>query len=68
MDGQHGNAYAEWLSMDSPQQPSAEQYSRLEQASALPRVHEARREVVSGSVVVEFALPRQGVALVRVGA
>jgi len=68
MDGQHGNAYAEWLSMDSPQRPSAEQYSRLEQASALPRVHEARREVVSGSVVVEFALPRQGVALVRVGA
>lgn len=67
VDERHSNAYTTWKEMGSPQQPTAEQYARLEAAGQLallesPRWVSAR----AGKVRVEFTLPRQGLSLVRV--
>lgn len=66
VDGDRGNAYARWLRMGSPQPPSEAQYRELESAGKLAMLGEPRPvEVRNGHVAVTFALPRQGVSLVR---
>jgi xylan 1,4-beta-xylosidase len=68
IDAEHSNAYELWKKLGSPQDPTAVQYRDLEQAGQLQLLEPARRvETTNGRVVVNFALPRQGVSLVKVG-
>ena len=66
IDAEHSNAYEVWKKLGSPQSPTAPQYRELEQAGQLQLLEPARRvPTASGRVVVTFALPRQGVSLVK---
>ena len=66
IDAQHSNAYEVWKKLGSPQSPTAPQYRELERAGQLQLLEPARRvPTASGRVVVTFALPRQGVSLVK---
>jgi xylan 1,4-beta-xylosidase len=67
IDQDHSNAYTVWQAMGSPQNPSPEQYARLEAAGQLELLDSP--EWVwpeGGKVTATFALPRQGVSLVQV--
>jgi xylan 1,4-beta-xylosidase len=67
IDSNHGNAYAAWKRMGSPQPLSDKQFRKLEQAgqlAALGRPEILRAE--NGSVTVKLNLPRQAVALLVV--
>ena len=68
IDRDHSNAYTAWQAMGSPQNPTPEQYRRLEAAGKLemlgpPQSLAAR----GGQVEVSFALPRQAVSLLQIG-
>ncbi len=67
VDGQHSNAYEAWKNMGSPQPPDARQYAALEKAGHLQTLGRAeRRRVEKGRLHLTFALPRQGVSLVKI--
>lgn len=67
IDGEHSNAYAVWKRMGSPQQPAKEQYAELERAGQLQLLDSPRWiPAKGGSAELSFALPRQGVSLVRI--
>jgi xylan 1,4-beta-xylosidase len=67
IDGTHSNAYTAWKQMGSPQSPTSEQYAALERAGQLQELDSPRwMEVRSGKLDLAFALPRQGVSLVRI--
>jgi xylan 1,4-beta-xylosidase len=67
IDEEHSNAYAVWKSMGRPQNPSAEQYARLEAAGQLETLTSPEWIAPEGGkVVTRFNLPRQGVSLVQV--
>ncbi len=67
IDRDHSNAYAVWQQLGSPQQPSPEQYARLESAGSLGLLESPRWVPASGGVVeLDFALPRHAVSLVQV--
>ena len=69
MDAEHGNAHAAWRAMGEPARPSAAQYAALEAASALPCVAPPTRYgLAGGRLDLGFALPRQGVTLIRIRA
>jgi xylan 1,4-beta-xylosidase len=66
VDETHGDAYAVWVSQGMPANPSEAQLAALRQAMA-PAAPAPDREVAvgeSGTVGVDFSLPRFGVALV----
>jgi xylan 1,4-beta-xylosidase len=66
IDEEHSNAYTAWLHAGSPEQPSTEQYARLEVAGQLELLHSP--EWVStqdGKLSVTFTLPRQALSLVE---
>jgi xylan 1,4-beta-xylosidase len=66
IDAAHSNAYEVWKTLGSPQHPTAAQYRELEQAGQLQLLEPARRVAApSGRVVLAFALPRQGLSLVK---
>jgi xylan 1,4-beta-xylosidase len=66
VDADHSNAYEAWKRLGSPQPPSPAQYRALEAAGRLQRLEPPRRlEVRNGLAHLSFALPRQGVSLVR---
>ena len=66
IDEDHSNAFSAWKRMGSPQQPTAEQYARLETAGHLTRLTEERSlRVDAGSATVKFNLPRQAVSLLH---
>jgi xylan 1,4-beta-xylosidase len=66
IDRDHSNAFAAWEKMGSPQQPSAEQYARLEAAGKLQELEPSHAVKTNGhSVALEFPLPRQAVSLVQ---
>ena len=66
VDAHHSNAFSVWQEIGSPQNPSPAQYEQLERAGQLQLlespawVHGER-----GPVHVKFALPRQGLSLLR---
>jgi xylan 1,4-beta-xylosidase len=67
IDDTHSNAYTAWKRMGSPAQPSPEQYATLEGAGQLQLLRSPEWKVVQqGRLVLEFALPRQGVSLLRI--
>jgi xylan 1,4-beta-xylosidase len=64
IDAGHGNAYAAWLQMGSPQTPTPAQYAELEKAAQLAESGPLEKlEVNDGNAVVHFTLPRQAVSL-----
>jgi xylan 1,4-beta-xylosidase len=66
IDQEHSNAFAAWQRMGSPQQPTAEQYRRLEASGQLESIDSPRWvNRAGGSVELIFPLPLQGVSLVR---
>ena len=67
IDVDHSNAYDRWKKMGSPQPPTAAQYAELEKTGHLQMLEPPKRiDVKDGRVVITFALPRQGVSLVKV--
>ena len=67
IDRDHSNAYAVWKQMGSPQNPTPEQYARLEAAGQLQLLDSPRwLASESGQVELSFALPRPAVSLVQV--
>ncbi len=66
IDDNHSNSYTVWKKMGSPQNPTPEQYEKLEAAGQLELL--ASPEwlwVSSGEARIKFTLPRQGVSLLN---
>jgi len=64
VDAEHSNVFNVWKSMGMPQQPTAEEYSRLEAASDLATLGTPEDiPVQSGVAQIAFKLPRQAVSL-----
>ena len=67
IDGDHSNAYAAWLKMGSPQEPSPEQYAALEAAGQLQELEPPHDiDLVDGAGELDFLLPRLGVSLIEI--
>ena len=64
VDESHGNAFAAWKALGSPQSPNAAQYEQLEKSSALEAQTLQTQTVRRGTVQLDLSIPRQGVALV----
>ncbi len=66
IDADHSNAYTAWQQMGSPQQPTAEQYARLQAAGQLQLLGSPEwMDAQDGKLDLRFKLPRQGVSLVK---
>jgi xylan 1,4-beta-xylosidase len=66
IDANHSNAYTVWQQMGSPQNPSPEQYSKLEKAGQLQMLGSPRWiDESNGSATLRFPLPLQSVSLVE---
>ena len=66
IDNDHSNSYTLWKSMGSPQNPTPEQYSRIEAAGHLQELGPSESvPVKSGKAELHFSLPRQGVSFVQ---
>jgi len=67
VDPATSNAYAVWLKMGSPQQPTPAQYAELERSGRLQSVGPDATVVppADGRVTVRLTLPRQGVSLIK---
>jgi xylan 1,4-beta-xylosidase len=66
IDEQHSNAYTVWKGMGSPQNPTPEQYARLEAAGRLEQLGPPQRvSPKAGTLELNFPLPRQGTSLVQ---
>jgi xylan 1,4-beta-xylosidase len=67
IDREHSNAYALWRQMGSPQQPTAEQYHKLEKGGGLHLMKAPARLATSGgTATLTFGLPREGVSLLKI--
>jgi xylan 1,4-beta-xylosidase len=67
MDSNHSNAFAAWKEMGSPNAPSADQYSQLENAGRLQMLNSpAWVDVRDGKAKLQFSLPRQAISLLRI--
>lgn len=67
IDDKHSNSYEVWKKMGSPQNPTAAQIATLEKSGQLEMMGKPEnRKVKNNTITVNFALPRQGVALVKV--
>jgi xylan 1,4-beta-xylosidase len=66
VDAEHSNSFSAWQAMGSPQNPSASQYRQLESAGQLQLLESPAWIPVDGNAVrLQFALPRQGMSLLR---
>jgi xylan 1,4-beta-xylosidase len=64
IDNDHSNSYEVWKKMGSPQNPSEEQISILEESGQLQKAGEAKQlKVRKGILSMQVSLPRQGVTL-----
>ena len=67
IDRVHSNAFTTWKEMGSPESLSSEQRERLERDGQLQLLDSPRSvPVENGKMHLQFALPRQGISLVRV--
>jgi xylan 1,4-beta-xylosidase len=67
IDKSHSNSYEEWGKMGSPQNPSPEQITTLENAGQLQMYGSPEmKKVKSGKLSLSTVLPRQGVALFKI--
>jgi xylan 1,4-beta-xylosidase len=66
VDADHSNAFSKWKQMGSPESLSQEQQETLETAGQLVLLHSPEWvSVEGGNVHLQFALPRQGLSLLR---
>jgi xylan 1,4-beta-xylosidase len=66
VDSDHSNAFTAWKEMGSPQSPNGHESERLQTAGQLQLLSSpAWVEMQQGSVKLQFALPRQGLSLLR---
>jgi xylan 1,4-beta-xylosidase len=66
VDSSHSNAFTIWKEMGSPQSPSPAQYDQLQNAGQLQLLDSpAWIPIEDGTAHLQFALPRQGLSLVR---
>jgi xylan 1,4-beta-xylosidase len=64
IDEDHSNAFSAWKLMGSPQQPTPEQYAKLEQAGKLASMKAPEAgPAANGETVLRLELPRQAVSL-----
>src|SRR5262249_45053824 len=63
IDASHSNAFEFWKRLGSPQNPTAEQYRKLEKAGQLDLLETKDTPVQGGQANWHFTLPRQGVSL-----
>ena len=67
IDAHHSNSFAVWKQMGSPQSPSPVQYQDLQDAGQLQLLSSpAWISLDRGAAHLQFALPRQGVSLIRI--
>ena len=67
IDLSHSNAFTAWKEMGSPQSPTEEQYEQLQRAGQLQLLASpAWMPIAQGSAHLQFALPRQGLSLIRI--
>jgi xylan 1,4-beta-xylosidase len=67
IDRDHSNAYAVWKGLASPQAPTPEQYQELESAGQFQLLESPRFLDNDGEkTYISFALPGQGVSLLRI--
>jgi xylan 1,4-beta-xylosidase len=66
IDKNYSNSYTAWQDMDAPQYPTASQYAELEAAGKL-QLLDAPKWITTreGETLIDMALPRQGVSLLR---
>jgi xylan 1,4-beta-xylosidase len=66
IDNDHSNAYTVWKEMGSPQNPTPEQYARLQAAGQLELLESPRWITPdNGEIKLNVQLPRQGLSLLR---
>ncbi len=66
IDNTHSNAYTVWKEMGSPQQPTIEQYARLQAVAGLQLLTSPQwMDVVDGKIQLSTDLPRQSISLLR---
>jgi xylan 1,4-beta-xylosidase len=66
IDRQFSNSYEAWKKMGSPKSPTAEQIAELEKAGQLQQLSAPETvSVPNGAATLNFALPRQGVSLLK---
>ncbi len=67
VDSSHSNAFTVWKEMGSPQSPTQAQSERLQSAGQLQLLTSpAWTPIAQGAAHLQFALPRQGLSLVRI--
>ena len=67
IDHNHSNSFTAWKEMGSPQSPSAEQYESLGRAGQLQLLTSPEwKKIERGGLKLQFALPRQGLSLLRI--
>ena len=67
IDSDHSNAFTAWKEMGSPQAPTPHEYERLENAGQLQLLGSPSfLQIEHGAVQLQFALPRQGLSLLRI--
>ena len=67
VDASHSNAFAVWKEMGSPQSPTEAQYEQLQRAGQLQLLTSpAWVPIAQGVAHLQFALPRQGMSLIRI--
>jgi xylan 1,4-beta-xylosidase len=67
VDSSHSNAFTVWKEMGSPQSPTESEYEQLQRAGQLQLLTSpAWMPTAQGSTRLQFALPRQGLSLVRI--
>jgi xylan 1,4-beta-xylosidase len=67
IDDHHSNAYTVWKEMGSPQDPTPEQYAKLQAAGQLQLLDSPRWITPeNGAIQVDVQLPRMGISLLRV--
>src|SRR5450631_1530569 len=68
IDSSHSNVFTAWKESGSPQSPTDDQYKQLESARQLQLLDSPKRiSIDHGTVQLQFALPRQGLSLLRIG-
>jgi xylan 1,4-beta-xylosidase len=67
VDSGHSNAFTLWKKMGSPQSASPDQFEQLQNAGQLQLLGSpAWISIVQGTAHLQFALPRQGLSLIRI--
>ncbi|MGA9569356.1 MAG: hypothetical protein WBS17_04680 [Candidatus Acidiferrales bacterium] len=67
IDAHHSNSFTAWKEMGSPQSPSPVQYEQLQEAGQLQLLNSpAWIALAHGVAHLQFALPRQGLSMLRI--